>query len=201
MEKRYRGPKRPAQHKQEVAAMQQAAMKRGSQMGGLTLGLLLAATCILAGAPQMGAEESSTPTPFKPLVKPLVLSLSTDKAVYRYTEPVRIEVLATNQTDTDWTFMPQPHSLGVRIHLYDLSADPFTPLPIPPAGQIPVSYISKTIPGHSQTVFEIAEIPAFLLKANRKYKIEAHGYLHLGREGDSTIYFAIADATRVITVQ
>lgn len=180
--------------------MQQAAMKRGSQVGGLALGSLLVATCILAGAPQIGAEESSTPTPFKPLAKPLVLSLSTDKAVYRYTEPVRIEVLATNQTDTDWTFMPQPHTLGIRIYLYDLSADPFTPLPIHP-GRIPVSYISKTVPGHSQTVFEIAEIPAYLLKANRKYKIEAYGYLHLGREGDSTIYFAIADATRVITVQ
>ena len=128
----------------------------------------------------------------------LVFAVSTDKSVYYYTEPIRVEVLWTNPHSGQINRLT---SAGIyqyaSIAVVDMSTNQFVVV-----FSTPVIGLGTGIGEYTQEIFGIAEIPAYkLASGNKKYRIILSTVQKLQRYGESTINNIYTNASRVVTVR
>lgn len=126
----------------------------------------------------------------------LVFAVSTDKAVYSYSEPIRVEVLWTNPGGNQINRITSAGTYQyASIDVVDMSTKQIV-------FSTPVVSLSTTLPGYAQDIFGIAEIPAYkLASGNKKYRITLSTVQKLQRYGSSTIENVYTNASRVITTR
>ena len=156
-------------------------------------GSILTAACVLSVTAVVWASHQS-------LGSELLFSLKTDKPVYYYSEPIRVEVLWTNPTDVDWFRVSTCGYCYATVDVIDVTTDPVQYLSV---YTTTLRFIGQSNPGHAELTFGIAEIPAYKLKSgNRKYKLILNLVQQLKRNSDNTTVYQVAtNASTVITIR
>ena len=156
------------------------------RMGAIRTAIFTASVAVLvAASPALWAA-----------LEGVVFAVSTDKAVYYYTEPIHVEVLWTNPSGDQINRITSAGTYQyAAISVIDMGTNSVV-------FSTPVTALSSTLPEHTQEIFGIAEIPAYkLASGNKKYRIILSTVQKLQRYGDPTINNIYTNASRVITVR
>lgn len=128
----------------------------------------------------------------------VVFSVSTDKKVYYYSEPVRVEVIGTNPTD-DFLYI----SLAVPYYRTLAVVEPITnrtvyqiEFPVGPA----IGSLASVFTPHSQQTIAMVDIPAYTLASgNKKYRVMIN--LSVGLRHGTVTDVVLSNAATTITVR